>query len=126
MAKTRPSHPHCTSTRAAKTSKGVVRPPTRGARGASTQAAKKKKLSSQSDDEEEIDLSLCKPPPIILATMPSLVALPSLPPPKKCGLGGGGKNQGLWGRMMMNHHGMMIKVKMGISIPMKEWVSVLL
>ena len=90
MAKTNRSHPHRTSARAAKTSKDVVRPPTRGAstRGASIRAAKKKKLSSQSDDDDEIDLSLPKPPPKTLAAMPSLVALPSLPPPKIMRTGG--------------------------------------
>jgi len=120
MAKTSRSLPHRTSPRA-KTSKGAVRPPTGGRTTCGAAATKKKKLSYQSDDDGSIDLSQRKQPPELLANMPSLVAMPSLPPPKKLRTGGvGGQRQGHCGRTMIYHHGMMIKVLMGISIPMKR------
>ena len=55
-----------------------MRPSTRGATVCGAKKKTKNKLSSQSDDDDGIDSSLCKPPPETLATMPSLVALPSL------------------------------------------------
>ena len=96
MAKTTRSVPHRTSPRA-KTSKGVDRPPTGGRTTRGAAAAKKKKLSYPSDDDGSIDPSQRKQPPeTLLATMPSLVAMPSLPPlppPKKLRTGGGGEER---------------------------------
>ena len=108
MAKTTRSVPHRTSPRA-KTSKGAVRPPTGGRTTRGAAATKKKKLSYQSDDDGSIDPSQRKQPPELLANMPSLVAMPSLPPSKKLRTGGGcGQRQGHCGRTTTTDGGIYI------------------
>ena len=94
MAKTSPIN----TRRSARTTttKNAPQPPTRGAaRGANKKT--KNKLSSQSDDDDGIDPSLRKPPPETIATMPTLVAMPELPPPKKLRSGWGGDDKGVSG-----------------------------